>query len=763
MDKTYDHKTTEDRIYKMWEEAGAFKPFGSAHGKPFGSLPPEADKQGKPFSIIMPPPNANGELHLGHAIFVAVSDALIRYHRMRGEPTLWLPGVDHAGILTQVTFEKKLRKEQDKSRYDLGREEFVKQCYKFCMDNKMLMENQLRALGASCDWQREKFTMDPQISQLVLETFIKMHREGLVYRGFRIVNWCPRCRSTLADLELEWKEQEDQLYFVRYPKTWEEGYVIVATTRVEPIWLDTHLAVNPTDKKNLHLIGKNVKNPLTGKDMKIIGDEFVDPKFGTGVVKLTPAHDSKDYQVAIKHNIPIKNGIDFDGKLTSDAGQWAGLKTKVARQLISEYLSKNNLLEKIVPFKHEVAVCERCATTIEPLVSRQWFVSIKPLAKRATTAVETGKVKIIPKKYEAMYFNWMKNIRDWPISRQIWWGQQLPVWYGRSSQKTTEQIHEFELLKKGDTRSRTDVLESPIVSQDMPAGDDEYIQDPDTFDTWFSSGQWPVNTLKNSDTNDFKHFYPTTVMNTAYEILFLWVARMIMFGLYLTDEVPFQVALINGVLRDEKGQKMSKSKSNGINPNEAIAKYGADAVRMALLAGRDSGNDLLISKQQMEERIRGYRNFSNKLWNIGRFVSMQFTDGSPVDIPFYEDLVAARKTLHPQDRRILSQLTMQINRVTKALDNYNFGEATSSLYEFTWHTYADWYLENLKLRIRTYELEKKHEETAKTLSVMRYIYFTILKLLHPFMPFVTEEIWHLMPIESKNLLITASWPTRSED
>ncbi|MEK9200918.1 MAG: valine--tRNA ligase [Patescibacteria group bacterium] len=713
MDKAYEHQKYEKDIYEKWMKSGAFEPKG----------------EGKPFSIIMPPPNANGELHLGHATFIAISDILIRYKRMNGSPTLWLPGVDHAGIQTQVTFEKKLLKDEKKSRHDLGRDEFYKRCYEFAIDCKVSMENQMKGLGASCDWSREKFTLDPQISDLVYETFIKMHKDGLVYRGYRIVNWCPRCRSTLADVELEHNEQTTKLYYVRYPKTWEEGCVVVATTRPEPIWVDTHLAVNPKDKKNNHLVGKTVKNPLTGAEMEIIGEEFVEPGFGTGVVKMTPAHDMTDFEVAQKLGLPINQAVDFDGRMTKEAGKYAGMKTKEAREVVVSDLTTLGLIERIDEnYVHAAATCERCGTVIEPLVSRQWFISTKKLAEPAIAAVEEGRIKITPEKYEKMYFNWMRSIRDWPISRQIWWGHQLPVWYRKSDQLTGDQLSEWEKLKNGDTRARTDALESPIVSIEKPEGD-EVIQDPDTFDTWFSSGQWPINTLKTSGVRDFEKFYPTTVMNTAYEILFLWVARMIMFGLYLTGEVPFETALINGVLRDNTGAKMSKSKGNGVNPNEAIEKYGADAVRMGISAGRDNGNDLLISKQQMEERIRGYRNFSNKMWNSARYVEMMKTENlnAPLDLEFE------------------NYVNEVVKKVTSDLEKYRIGQAAETVYEEFWHWFCD----------KQINLQRDGQVSAAALSKGLK---TFLKLVHPFMPFVTEAIWS--ELGEKEMLITSKWPSK---
>ncbi|KKU58077.1 MAG: Valine-tRNA ligase [Candidatus Amesbacteria bacterium GW2011_GWA2_47_11b] len=679
MNKVYEHQKYEKEIYKKWETSGSFEPLDSARGL-------------RPFTIIMPPPNANGELHLGHATFVVVSDALIRYHRMKGAPTLWLPGVDHAGILTQVTFEKKLQKE-GKSRHDLGREEFYKQCYAFCLENKHLMEDQMRALGSSCDWSREKFTLDPEISKLVLETFVKMHKESLVYRGYRIVNWCVRCRSTLSDLETEEKELTDKLYYLDY------GTVTIATTRPETIYADVAVAVHPKGKYK-NLIGKTATVPLVNREVPIIGDTAVEKEFGTGALKITPGHDATDYEIGQRHNLPTLTVIDFDGKMIGEVPEEIrGLKLAAAREKTVEFL-RDKLL-KTEPLVHSVKTCERCETIIEPLISRQWFVKTKELAAPAIKAVREGRVKIVPKKYEKMYFNWMENIRDWPISRQIWWGHQLPAWY-----------------KKSDVK-----LELPTVSIEKPG--DDWIQDPDTFDTWFSSGQWPFTTLRAGQPGDFDKYYPTTVMNTAYEILFLWVARMIMFGLYLTGKVPFEIALINGVLRDENGAKMSKSKGNGVNPNEAIAKYGADAVRMALVAGRDNGNDLLISKQQMEERIRGYRNFANKIWNASRFVQ--------------ESGVRSQES----GFKIQEELDKTISDVTKKMDKMQLGMAAELVYDKFWHWYCDVVIEKAK----TGKVSK--DELRHGLEVF-------LKLLHPFMPFVTEAVWRELGFPGQ--LIGQAWP-----
>jgi len=703
MDKAYDHKKFEADIYKKWESDSAFVPNGSTDS----------------FSIIMPPPNANGELHLGHATFVAVSDVLIRFNRMMGKSSLWLPGIDHAGILTQVSFEKKLQKDQDKSRYDLGREEFVKQCYEFCMTNKSLMENQLKALGASCDWSREKFTLDPAISKLVYETFVKMHNDGLVYRGYRIVNWSTKSRSTLSDLETEEKEQTDDLYYLDY------GVATVATTRPETIFADVAVAVNPNDVKMNQLIGKKAVVPICGKEVLIIGDEAVEIGFGTGALKVTPGHDMADFEIGQRHNLEIVSVIDFDGKMAGDVpAEIKGLKVLEARKKVVEMLQAEGKIVKIEKLKHSVKVSERYGEIIEPLVSRQWFVKIKPLAELAIKAVEDKKVVITPDKYEAMYFNWLKSIRDWPISRQLWWGHQIPVWYRYEDQKSDEQKLEFEKLKVQDSRARVDVLDNPIVSIERPEGN--VVQDPDTFDTWFSSGQWPISTLKTSGEGDFEKFFPTSVLNTAYEILFVWVSRMIMFSLYLTGEVPFKTVLINGVLRDETGAKMSKSKGNGLNPNEAIDKYGADAVRMALLAGRETGNDLLISSQQMEERIRGYRNFSNKIWNAVRFVKMLETKEGEGEL----------------DNEFKNKLGVVVGEISRLLSEYKVGMAAEKVYDEFWHWFCDVQIE-----------EAKKGRISKNLISEGLN--TFVKLLHPFTPFVTEAVWGEMGNSS---LINSSWP-----
>jgi len=714
MEKSYDHNKYEKSIYRRWEPYFA----------PSTTL---GATKGEPFCIIMPPPNANGELHLGHATFVAISDALIRFHRMKGSPTLWLPGVDHAGILTQVTFEKKLKKEEGKTRHDLGRQEFYRRCYEFCLNNKGLMEGQLRSLGASCDWGREKFTLDPKVSRLVYETFEKMNGEGLVYRGYRIVNWCPRCRSTLADVELEWVERKDPLYYMKY------GPFVLATVRPETKFGDTAVAVNPKDKRYKKYVGEEieVEGLLGSFKIKVIEDDKVDPEFGTGVVKVTPGHDPLDWEMGQRHGLETKTVIDFDGRLNELTGPYKGLKVEEARKKVVEDLKAKGLIEKIDEnYLHQVATCERCGVMIEPLVSRQWFVKIKSLAEKAIKAAEEGRIKIVPRKYEAMYFNWMRQIKDWPISRQIWWGHQLPAWYARSAQKTKEQIKEFELLAAGDTRARTDLLESPIISVTRPEGNDEFIQDPDTFDAWFSSGQWPVNTLKTSGEDDLARFYPTSVMNTAYEILFLWVARMIMAGLEYKKDIPFKEVYFNSIVRDGKGRKMSKTLGNSPDPLVVMDKYGTDALRFTLVYLAPLGNDVLFD----EDKTEIGRNFVTKLWNAGRFLLMNkdkiYSSSEYGDEILKDDFI---------DKWMDSRFNSELEEVERCLNEYKLNDYTKALYNFVWSDFCDWYIEILKIKI------DKYPESAKyNIDKALNIYENIIKLLHPVIPFVTEEIWHIL-------------------
>lgn len=694
MDKIYNHKDIEEKWYSFWEEKGYFQPNDSK----------------KTFSIILPPPNANGRLHIGHAMYV-IEDIMIRYHRMLGESTLWLPGADHAGILTQVVYERELEKE-GKTRHDLGREEFFKQTYNFTQKNKKEMYDQLKAMGFSLDWSREKFTLDPEISKTVYSTFKKLYDDGLIYRGTRMINWCPRCSTVLSDLEVIHKEKEGNIWYIKYPIKDSEEFVTVATTRPETMLGDSAVAVNPEDSRYKGFVGKTAVLPLMGREIPILADSYVDPKFGTGAVKITPAHDPNDYEVGLKHNLEKIQVIGFDDKMTDKAGKYSLLDKYAARKQVVADLENLGLIEKIERHVNNIGVCERCATVVEPLISLQWFVSVnkvgksgKNLSQDALEAVKKKKIKVIPERFEKIYYNWMENLHDWCISRQLWWGQQIPVWY------------------RGD---------EVYVGVEPPVGEG-WIQDPDTLDTWFSSGQWPFTTLGYGQDNDsdFKKFYPTSVMETGYDILFFWVARMIMLGLYVTDEVPFETVYLHGLVRDEKGQKMSKSKGNAIDPLIAADQYGADAVRLALVFGTGAGNDANIG----EGKIKGMRNFTNKLWNIGRYV----IDMKPDDINY-------EANPDQTDKTILAELETVKASVNKAMVDYRFSQAAEELYDFVWHKFADRYIEESKNR------------RNEAQGVLEQVLEESLRLLHPFMPLITEEIWQKLPKKEGESIMVSPWP-----
>ncbi|HEX7455860.1 MAG TPA: valine--tRNA ligase [Candidatus Nanoarchaeia archaeon] len=729
MDKVYNHKEIESKWYGFWEKNGFFTP--------------KMDKKKNPYVIIMPPPNANGELHIGHATFIAVEDVLARFHRMAGDPTLWLPGADHAGILTQVVYERELEK-KGKTRFDLGREEFFAQTYEFSMKNKKHMEAQLRALGASCDWTREKFTLNPEISKAVYTTFKKLYDDGLIYRGERIINWCGRCGTVLSDLEVEHEEKKGKLWFIKYPlknssvKVQMSKFITVATTRPETMLGDTAVAVNPKDSRYKKLIGQIVILPLMNREIPIIDDPAVDPGFGTGAVKVTPAHDPVDFEIGQRNNLEIISVLGQDGRLSTNAAEFSGLKKTEGLQKIIESLTKQGLIEKVEDYKHSVGVCERCRSTVEPLVSRQWFIKIKPLAKPALDAVKQGMVQILPKRFEKIYFNWLENIRDWCVSRQIWWGHRLPVYYCQE-------------IKTPECERRDGVFVSVENPEECPFCKSIKIkQDPDTLDTWFSSGQWPYTTLgwpekkqgttikeqrtgKEQFISDFDYFYPTSVMETGYDILFFWVARMIMLGLYATGKPPFRTVFLHGLVRDEHGQKMSKSRGNVVDPLDVAEKYGADAVRMALVFGTSPGNDINLG----ESKIQGMRNFTNKLWNIGRFILSNQSQRQGAK---------GKRQNSKEDKWILEELEKTKRKVTTDIENYRFGQAAEELYDFIWHKFADKYVEHSKTRREEAQpiLEKVFEES--------------LRLLHPFMPFITEELWQRLP-NNKGSIMVALWPT----
>jgi len=706
LSKHFDHKTLEKKIYDLWERSGYFNP----------DTQPNIKKNAKPFTIIMPPPNANGSLHIGHAVFVTLEDLMIRYHRMKGEPTLWLPGADHAGFETQVVFEKKLERDR-KSRFDFDRDTLYKMIWDFTQENKIHMENQLRSLGASCDWSREKFTLDKDIVSLVQKNFKKLYDDGLVYRDERPVNWCTKHQTSLSDLELKSEEQIDSLYYVKY------GPITIATTRPETMFADVAVAVNPKDKKYKKLIGQSVLLPLTDRKIPVIADDAVDPKFGTGALKITPAHDAVDFEVGKRHKLEILLAIDRRGKLTELAGEFSGLKIDDARTKVVEKLKKLNLLAKIDSnYKHVVSRCYKCNRIIEPQILTQWFVKMEKLAKIGLAEVKSGRVKFVTKKFEKIFNYWLTNIRDWNISRQIVWGIRIPAWFCPNCPPI--------------------VTDGTKPDKCPSCGSKDLTQDTDVFDTWFSSGQWPFITLKTNKKEDFKKFYPTNVMETAWDILFFWVARMIMLGKYFTGKSPFKHVYLHGLVRDQDRQKISKSKGNVIDPLGVAEIYGTDAVRIALVFAQTAGNDTIIS----EEKIRGMRNFVTKIWNASRFVISQLVD-------FKE---AKKYKYRKEDISALNKLNRIIKEINSDYTNFRFGKAAENLYKFFWHDFCDKILEQCKKRI--YEPKSKEDKLAAQ-AVLLEILETSLKLLHPIMPFVTEEIYQNLPIDKKekSIMIT-EWP-----
>ncbi|HUD09905.1 MAG TPA: valine--tRNA ligase [Patescibacteria group bacterium] len=689
MDKVYNHKDVEEKIYQDWEEKGYFKP--------------EINPNGKPYCIMLPLPNANGALHLGHGMFT-VEDILIRYHRMKGDSTLWFPGTDHAGIETQFVFEKMLRAE-GKSRFDFDQETLYKMIWDYVEKNRGNIEKQLRRLGLSLDWSREKYPLNPEIVELVYKTFKKMFDDGYAYRGYRLVNCCTFDGTSFSDLEVLSEEKEGSLYFIKYPLV-DGGLITVATTRPETMFGDTAVMVNPKDRRYQSLVGKRVKLPLTDREIEIIADESVDMEFGTGAVKVTPAHDFNDFEVGKRHNLSTLQVIGFDGKL-KDTGVVDGLFTKQARAKTLELLTKKGLLEKTEPHKLIVKVCYKCKNPIEPLPLEQWFVKVEELKKKAIEVVKKGEIKIFPKSFEKIYFQWLDNLKDWNISRQIVWGIQIPAW---KNKKTGEWI---------------------VTEGKAPEGAD-WEQDKDTFDTWFSSGQWPFVTLKTSQPGDFEKFYPTSVLETAADILKAWVSRMIMLGLYMTGEVPFKHVLLHGMITDPYGKKMSKSKGNVVDPLELIDQYGADSVRFALIYGNATGSDQALSYPKLEAA----RKFTNKLWNMARFIEMS------------KDLVkeAGKGKEHENDEVWKKKVSELAKEITKDIESYQFNYATEKLYEFIWHEFADKYIEDVKVRL-----------TGGSLKTLKELFEIQLKLLHPFMPFITEEIYTRLYGGEGNLMIS-QWP-----
>jgi len=704
--KPYDPKETEGRIYQNWLDSGFFNP---------DNLPNTEDHQ--PFCIIMPPPNANGHLHAGHALFVTLEDIMTRYKRQRGFKTLWLPGADHAGFETQVVYEKKLEKE-GRSRFGMDRQVLYDEIYAFTQNSKKDMESEVRQLGASCDWSREKFTLDPGVIKTVYQTFKRLNDDNLLYRGKKIANWCTKHQTSLSDLECEAVERQDKLYYMKY------GPLVVATVRPETMFGDTAVAVNPTDERYKQYIGQKieVQTPIGTMSLPVIGDPGVEIEFGTGALKITPAHDSHDFEVGRQFGLEEITVIDQFGKMNEKAGKYAGLKVDEARAKVVEDLQAMGLLIKTEDYTHNVSTCYKCGKTLEPRIIPQWFVKTKEFANRAIESVKSGEIKIIPDYQEKIFFNWLENINDWNISRQIVWGIPIPA-------KICDQCDEAVID-----------IENTLTS--CPKCGSTVHLDPDTFDTWFSSGQWPFATLGYPDSDDYKTYYPTEVMETGADIIFFWVARMIMLGTYVTGQVPFRTVYLHGLIKDKNGQKMSKSKGNVINPMEYCDKFGTDALRMALIVSNTPGTSMNLS----EDKIKAYKHFSNKLWNISRFV-VDNTEGLDE-----EDIA-----LSEQDKKLIANFEQMAGEVTVDMDNFRFHLASEKLYSYVWHTFADEIIEKTKARLKDDSADKKSAQ-----YMLRTILRDSIKLLHPFIPFITEEIWSIIKDKNESLLIVSAWPKTGE-
>lgn len=704
----YDPHKVESKWYRLWEEKGYFR-------APVGDI-----GERRPFSVVMPPPNVTGSLHLGHALDNTLQDILVRWHRMRGDATLWLPGTDHAGIATQARVEEELAKE-GLTKYDLGREKFLERVWAWKEEYGTRITQQLRRLGASCDWSRERFTMDKGCSRAVREVFVRLYKEGLIYRGDYIINWCPRCATVISDIEVEHEEEQGRLWYILYPFKEGQGGITVATTRPETMLGDTAVAVHPDDERYRRFIGRTVILPLLNREIPVIADEYVDPSFGTGAVKITPAHDPNDFEVGKRHGLPAITVIGKDAIMTAEAGPYKGLDRYACREKVVKDLERLGYLVKVEEHTHAVGHCYRCGTVIEPLISPQWFVRMKPLAQPAIQAALEGRVRFVPERFTKIYLNWLENIRDWCISRQLWWGHRIPVWYCQQCGEvicTTEDPRECPSC-------RSTALE----------------QDPDVLDTWFSSALWPFSTMGWPDkTPELALYYPTSVLVTGRDIIFFWVARMLFMGLKFMGEVPFREVLIHGLVLDAQGRKMSKSLGNGVDPMDVIEEYGADTLRFTLITGNTPGNDLRFHP----ERLESTRNFCNKIWNAARFVLLNLKDYDP-------EREKAPYTL--PDRWILSRLNAVVDEVTRNMENYEIGEAARSLYEFFWGEFCDWYIELSKVRL--YGEDERAKATAQ--RVLLEVLETSLKLLHPFMPFITEEIWHYLPGDRASIMISP-WP-----
>ncbi len=710
--KTYDPEKTEEKWYQYWEEKGFFQ----------AGFDPAA----KSFSIVMPPPNITGQLHLGHALDNTLQDILTRWKRMQGYNTLWLPGTDHASIATEVKVVERLR-ERGQEKDDLGREGFLQEAWAWKKEYGGHITKQLRKLGSSCDWSRERFTMDEGCSRAVREVFVRLYEKGLIYRDNYIVNWCPDCHTTLSDIEVDHQEEDSKLYHLKYQLRDGSGFIVVATTRPETMLGDTAVAVNPEDDRYRDLIGSSIILPLLNREIPLIADQFVDREFGTGMVKVTPAHDPNDFEIGQRHGLEVIKVIDEDARMTDAAGKFAGLDRYQCREQVVAELKEQGLLEKIEDYGHAVGQCYRCDTVIEPLVSQQWFVKMEPLAKPAIQAVKAGRVRFVPERFAKVYLNWMENIQNWCISRQLWWGHRIPAWY---CQDCGEII----------------VSRAERVEQCPACGSCKLKQDEDVLDTWFSSGLWPFSTMGwPTETAELDYFYPTDVLVTGQDIIFFWVARMIFLALEFMEEVPFRDVYIHGLIRDAQGRKMSKSLGNGIDPLEVIEQYGADALRFALITGNTPGNDMRIR----EEKLEASRNFANKIWNASRFILMNISglDFTSIKRPDLNYTLA--------DRWMISRLNRVIGSVDQALAVYNFGEASKVLYDFIWSEFCDWYIELIKPRLYQ-DQDRQAKQTAQYVGAV--VLESILRLLHPVMPALTEEIWQQLSIGSGASIMIAPWP-----
>jgi valyl-tRNA synthetase len=730
MAKAYSHHEVEENIYEWWHQQGFFRPEQQiASGL--------ADPNAEPFVISMPPPNVTGALHLGHAITSSVEDMLIRYNRMIGRPTLWVPGTDHAGIATQNVVEKQLAK-QGISRQQLGRERFVQEVWDWKAEYHGRITAQQKRMGISCDWERERFTLDDGLSAAVLEAFIQFYNEGLIYKGLRLVNWCPRCESAISDLEVEYEEENGKLYTFRYPLK-AGGYLEVSTTRPETILGDTAVAVHPDDTRYQHLIGATALVPMLNREIPIIADSYVDMAFGTGALKVTPGHDPNDYEIGLRHNLPMINIMHQDATLNNEAGPYAGLDRYDARKKLWADMQAAGLTVKAVDHLHQVGHCQRCHTIVEPLLSEQWWVKMQPLAEPAIEAVRNGSIKIIPERFEKTYYHWLENIRDWCISRQLWWGHRIPVWYGPDKQAFA-------------ARNEQDALQQAIAHYGHAVA---LEQDHDVLDTWFSSGLWPFSTLGwPAQTQDLAKYYPTTVLETGYDIIFFWVARMIFTGLKFTGQAPFKYVYLHGIVRDEQGRKMSKSLGNVLDPLDLIAEYGADALRFTLMTSSTPGSDMKLSLTRVESN----RNFANKLWNAARFVVMNLTNHelqSTITANGDSQFSVPNSQLALADRWILSRFQQVQDEVTRLINEWQLGEAGRQLYEFVWNEYCDWYIEAAKVG-----LNEGDSAAQATRQVLAFVLEQSLRLLHPYMPFVTEAIWQNLPGmagEGKAIMVSR-WP-----